>query len=56
MLFVTVVAAIGMEGLMSLLDYSGAFGATSHKFIDTVLGKAGARPGSSAHCIARSEQ
>ena len=42
-LFVTVVAAIGMEGLMTLLDYSGAFDATSHKFIDTVLGKAGAR-------------
>ena len=42
-LFVTVVGAIGMEGLLTLLDYSGAFDATSHKFIDTVLGKAGAR-------------
>jgi hypothetical protein len=42
-LFVTVVAAIGMGGLMTLLDYNGAFDATSHKFIDTVLGKAGAR-------------
>jgi hypothetical protein len=42
-LFMTVTGTLGMQGLLSMLDYSGAFDALSHRFIDEVLGTAGAR-------------
>ena len=42
-LFISLTLELGMEGVITLLDYSGAFDATAQSFMDTVLGKAGAR-------------
>jgi hypothetical protein len=42
-MFSSTALAIGMEGVLCLLDYSGAFDATAHSFMDVVMGKSGAR-------------
>jgi hypothetical protein len=42
-LFISVALAMGMKGVLCLLDYSEAFDATVHTFMDEVLGKSGAR-------------
>ena len=41
--FIDVTLALGWKGVMTLLDYSGAFDATSRKFLDESIIKAGAR-------------
>ena len=42
-MFSSTALAIGMEGVLCLLDYSGAFDATAHSFMDVVMRKSGAR-------------
>ena len=42
-LFISSTLELGMEGVITLLDYSGAFDATAQSFTNAVLGKAGAR-------------
>jgi hypothetical protein len=41
-LFISSTLELGMEGVITLLDYSGAFDATAQSFTNAVLGKAGA--------------
>jgi ribonuclease HI len=42
-LFIDLTIAMGLRGVMVLLDYSGAFDATSRKFLDNTVRAAGAR-------------
>jgi hypothetical protein len=42
-LYTTLTLELGMVGVMTLLDYTGAFDATARSFTDVVLGKSGAR-------------
>ena len=42
-IFIDMTLALGLRGVITFLDYSGAFDATSRKFLDTVIRKAGAR-------------
>ena len=42
-LYTTLTLELGMVGVMTLLDYTGAFDATARSFTDLVLGKSGSR-------------